>query len=515
MSSSFSSVENVARRYAHRPGCRFLGAEEVGITVYLMDLRIIVIDARELPPIDEFLLRAVGLSIASPDSLSNFLGLDHRTIHNRLVELRRTELIDLDPAPTNSSEGVKCRLTARGLDAVDSLERAELREVTLPSVVFHGFMRRPLLMDEQQLLRPRDAQDRGILKIPSIPARRPNPDEIKLNDLVDVVRRHWLKKRKGRPPELVNVRSIVGSVRTRYQLAVLLQYELLGGKRQRQFAFAVDGVLDEGYEKAFVESKGPDRLPELINLEYKTTAELAADLMRPDLIKTLGPLRDIDDLHDQLDAADKRLEAKEIVLQAEARPDTRQILREELERERSEKQSLEEKLRERRIFRLNTSECRNLLVDSLTTAKERLVIVSAFLSSDVIDQEFLGLLEAALNRGVKVWIAYGIGDKAGRDQQVRQQSPNWPRAADDLNDVRKRHKKSFKLRDLKNTHEKILIRDSDFVVSGSYNWLSFRGGEGQRYRREDALRVIDPVIVREYFDEITKRFDIPDKLSKG
>ena len=63
MSNPYTSVDSVAKRYAHRPGCRFVGAEEVGIAVFLMDLRIIVVKSREIPAIDEFLLRSLALSV--------------------------------------------------------------------------------------------------------------------------------------------------------------------------------------------------------------------------------------------------------------------------------------------------------------------------------------------------------------------------------------------------------------------------------------------------------------------
>ena len=57
------------------------------------------------------------------------------------------------------------------------------------------------------------------------------------------------------------------------------------------------------------------------------------------------------------------------------------------------------------------------------------------------------------------------------------------------------------------THEKILIRDGDFVVSGSFNWLSYGGERGRGFRREDALRLTDPATVEEYFRDITARFE--------
>jgi phosphatidylserine/phosphatidylglycerophosphate/cardiolipin synthase-like enzyme len=133
--------------------------------------------------------------------------------------------------------------------------------------------------------------------------------------------------------------------------------------------------------------------------------------------------------------------------------------------------------------------------------------VSAFLSAGVVDAAFLGNLEAALKRGVKVWIAFGMGGEEGRDAP----KPSWQRAESALRELRKRYKKTFFLMDCgktrHKTHEKILIRDGDFVVSGSFNWLSYSGERGRGYRMEDALRVTEPTLVEDYFRDITARFE--------
>ena len=191
-------------------------------------------------------------------------------------------------------------------------------------------------------------------------------------------------------------------------------------------------------------------------------------------------------------------------LEESNRPDTRKVLREELENERKEKKLLEERLSQVKVYRLNTFHCRDLLRDTLRDVKARLVIVSAFLSADVVNQAFLGNLEAAIKRGVKVWIAFGMGSREEHNK------PSWDRAEAALWEIRKRHKGSFKLMDCgktrHKTHEKILICD-EFVVSGSFNWLSYSGERGKGFRREDALRVTDPALVEGYFRDITAIFD--------
>lgn len=501
--TEFASVEAVARRYAHRAGCRFVGAQEVGVAVYVMDLRVILIEPREIPPVDEFLLRAMGLSVGLPSELSRFLGLDLRTVENRLVELRRAELIELEPVGTDGA--ARCRLTIKGKAATDTLQQAELSEVTLPRVAYHGFLRRPLVIEEDHLLRPQDLRKFDLQSVPAIPGRPPRPEEIRLAELSEVIRRYWTRRKKGKTPELVSVRSVLKNVRTMYQRAVLLQYELIGRKKQQQLAFAIDGVVQDEYEKAFAACKGPERVPQLLEADYKSTPALAAEFVMPHLVKALGPIADVDELQEKIDVLDGAVAEKEATVEAEDRPDTKQVLRAELEREKAEKAELERKLAQRSVRRLKTYDCGLLLRSSVRVVKTRLVIVSAFLSTEVVDAEFLKHLEEALARGVKVWIAYGMGNRRGHDND-RESSPGWKRAEEDLQSLQQKYPGTFQLKDRGNTHEKILLRDTDFVVSGSFNWLSFRGERGRRFRYEDAIQMSESTTIEEYFADLTGRF---------
>jgi phosphatidylserine/phosphatidylglycerophosphate/cardiolipin synthase-like enzyme len=293
-----------------------------------------------------------------------------------------------------------------------------------------------------------------------------------------------------------------------YLPAVMLQYELLGGlrKQRQQIAFAVDGVLDEEYERAFAACDGAEKLPELVLPSFKSTAQLVSEFVPPHIAKDLGDLKDVDDLVEKLEVVSEKVESRTDRLALADRPDTRQVLREELERERAEKSRLEKEIAQRSARRLRTFDCARLLSETLDKVQSRLVILSAFLSTDAVDSSFLRQLEGALKRGVKVWIGYGMG-KHGNRQQERENSANWTVAEAELANLRKRYKSLFELRDFGDTHEKILICDSEFVVSGSYNWLSFKANPRSKKRRqEDALMVTIPDVIEKYFSEITARF---------
>lgn len=498
------SPENVARRYSHRPGCRFVGFQEVAIAVFLMDVRVVLLKPRPIPPIDEFLLRGLSLRIDRPETMAELLGLDPRTVQNRLVELRRAEFIDVHGQPTG--ENVQCTLTTKGEEVTKTLVQADYVEETI-KVAFHGFLRRPILVTPDSLMRPQDIRDTPMQPIRAIPSRYPRPDEIGLDELSDVIRRSWKRRGKGKAPELISVRSVLKGVKTMYLPAVMLQYELMGGlRKQQQLAFAVDGVVDEEYERAFAACSGADKLPELVLPSFKSTPQLVAEYVPPHIAKDLGDLDDVDEIVEQLEVASEKIESRTDRLQSADRPDTRQVLREELERERAERARLEQELSQRRVRRLRAFDCARLLPDTLDKVQERLVILSAFLSTDAVDRTFLQRLEDALRRGVKVWVGYGMG-KHGDRQQQRESSANWTIAEKDLQDLRKRYKSLFELRDFGDTHEKILLCDKEYVVSGSYNWLSYKANPRSKKRRqEDALMVTVPEVIEKYFEELTARF---------
>jgi DNA-binding MarR family transcriptional regulator len=495
--------DDIAKRYASRPGCRFIGHEPVGIAFFAMNVRAVVTESRPLSPIDEFLLRSLNHGIDNPQALEGFLGLDRRTVDGRLIELRREELIEVGGHEDDS--GLRCVLTTKGLKAAEIVERSEIAETTIP-VMFHGFLRRPMMQREAELLRPFEIRNRGWREISAIPTRNPRPEEIELDALDRVLGRQWKQRRNSPPPKLLAVRSVMKGVKTLYLPAVMLVYEVLGNPEQRQVAFAIDGVLNEEYEREFAARGGIKRLADLKTEAFKTTAQLAAEYLAPTRLQEMGSLEGVDELKEKVDVVESVVFETESRLDAEDRTDTRQTLRNELAEKREELSALQQELKKHKAVRLATYDCAACFQAALSDANERLVIVSAFLSSYVVDRDFIGKLDDALARGVTVWIAYGLRDRGGPEGD-RSKRRDWEEAEKSLAQLRKKHRSTLKIAFLGDTHEKILLCDTTYVITGSFNWLSFRGDKGRKRRREDALLVTYPPIIEEYFAEITSRFE--------
>ena len=97
--------------------------------------------------------------------------------------------------------------------------------------------------------------------------------------------------------------------------------------------------------------------------------------------------------------------------------------------------------------------------------------------------------------------------KHGERQQQRENSRDWEKAEQSLKSLQSKYKSQFMLRDFGDTHEKILVCDDKYVVTGSYNWLSFKANpKSKKRRQEDAVVIKDADVVEEYFAELTARF---------
>ena len=221
----FLDAEAVASRFAMRAGCRFIGCKPVGIAVFSMNLRVLVLEPRTVPPIEEFLLRFLVEGIDSLRVLSDLLGLSPDLVTNRLIDLRRNEFLDVEQS--NGSEGdTRFILTERGREVARSLRQNVMYEITVPNVVFHGLLRVPVQLGDysrRQYLKPKEANDAGLTLIRAIPNRYPHPEEINI-DMLDRVFKAG-RRRGGAERDIVAVKSVLKMVYTLYEPAVMLEYE--------------------------------------------------------------------------------------------------------------------------------------------------------------------------------------------------------------------------------------------------------------------------------------------------
>lgn len=127
----------------------------------------------------------------------------------------------------------------------------------------------------------------------------------------------------------------------------------------------------------------------------------------------------------------------------------------------------------------------DFLHSKIASAKKSIMILSGWLSSRVVDKQFLRALESQLAGGVVCHIGYGWQDSkgshsAGDDLRV---------ALSGLSELAKKYPNQLHVAEYA-THEKMLVVDSEVVVFGSANWLSNR----QYKNSERSIVVMDKAI---------------------
>ena len=124
---------------------------------------------------------------------------------------------------------------------------------------------------------------------------------------------------------------------------------------------------------------------------------------------------------------------------------------------------------------LSTYDHRPLLLDALDSAQNIVIIVSPWIKSGGMNNEILERIESALKRNTCVIIGYGISEKEDSDKKILQKLTNMQN---------KKYGNKLLLIKLNNTHEKVLIKDNEYMVITSFNWLSFKGDPNKGFRQE-------------------------------
>ena len=131
------------------------------------------------------------------------------------------------------------------------------------------------------------------------------------------------------------------------------------------------------------------------------------------------------------------------------------------------------------VRHLEVHEHRPLFMRSLDTAKNRLLIISPWISDRVLNNLRLQKIRALVDLGVEVFIGYGIGD----DNNQRPGKDKGQQAIRFLSDLAYR-KPNLHFKEFGDTHAKILLVDDKYAVIGSFNWLSLEGDPRKVFERK-------------------------------
>jgi phosphatidylserine/phosphatidylglycerophosphate/cardiolipin synthase-like enzyme len=183
----------------------------------------------------------------------------------------------------------------------------------------------------------------------------------------------------------------------------------------------------------------------------------------------------------------------------------RRILQERLKEAEKKLREIEGEKKKRRVRQVYVYEHPRLLEKALTKSQKRVLIISPWIRAQVVDSSFMDKLKAALRRGVAVYIGYGYPEDRKEKDEPR---PSDKIAEENLHRLAKQFKNLTVCR-LGDTHAKVLISDSNFIVTGSFNWLSFCGDPGRGFRDEQGTLVEIPEHIDDVFREQMKRFGIP------
>ncbi len=486
-----SSADATAQKFAHdRPGFRLVDYAGVGLPIYRIRIQAVLLNHKKIPPIEEFILKALNSGLTSAEEISEFLGLELIIINAGLAELLRTDNISL-LAPPGSRRQVLA-LTKKGKSTLHEAELVMPEERTL-EIEFDGLLRKPFFSSPVYPLQPRELRDAGLKEIPPFPAKRPEVENLDLQEVGNVIRQQG----DAADHNLLAIKAI--DYRQRFFMpAVALVYKAISGT-EIQVAFTLDGRITEDHERAFAQAGGPKKIG--IEQSVNSVAQNQTDdIVEPEITSEIPPDKEVEKINKSVLDAQSELEDLKADLGGADNEEDKISVQEKIEEVSERLNQSKSELQAFPVRQLEVYDHPPLLHKAITDSQERLMIISPWIRSGVVDRKFVQEFEKMLKRGVQAYIGYGIAKEEDHnryhsDIQAEQHLKYLSEKYDNFSFVR-----------FGDTHAKIIIMDSKFAVQSSFNWLSFRGDPNKTFRDEAGVCITIPEYIEELFNRYAPRF---------
>lgn len=137
---------------------------------------------------------------------------------------------------------------------------------------------------------------------------------------------------------------------------------------------------------------------------------------------------------------------------------------------------------------------------AFSVAEKEIDIISPWISENVVNEEFLEIMERTLARGVHIYIRYGI--QGGNTKFNTNREEKSKKIAKLMKERFLSYGTAFRIVE-DNIHYKLVLCDDKFMLEGSYNYLSFKGDYKNGDRKEGSPFITDKAEInkqrRRYF----------------
>lgn len=458
------TIEELARRKEKSiPNSKLVKYYEAAIPQYHMEVVFTMLKEKSLSVLQEFILKFIDSGIKDIQEIKRFLGINETVINSAIAFLQREEMVVVDIF--NS----KLRMTDKGENILKVASMIVPEEIEYP-MYMDGLLGN-VYFDTKKLFTKNEVKRFDLTAI--VPDKDvPTISDLNYEDVksaMNAFKRNYVNEKNklnGNLQEITKIEKIY----IEYKKVFVLIFK--NDKTEEiELQVYVDTIRNDDYstilQKMFNEGVKVfkfDRKSEVDgSKELPLMSSLPAEVInnaKKNLATASSYARNLDSLKTQL------MEMKENS-QIENSVQEQYLLEKKIQQMENEREGSD------RV--LSTYDHRPLLIDALTNAKKSVIIISPWIKKSGLDNEILRLIENAIRRKTQVIIGYGISEKEDSDKRIIKK----------LNDIcKEKNGKYLKLVRLSNTHEKILIKDNEFLVITSFNWLSFRGNPEWGFRQE-------------------------------
>lgn len=149
---------------------------------------------------------------------------------------------------------------------------------------------------------------------------------------------------------------------------------------------------------------------------------------------------------------------------------------------------------------LRGSDIRKTFLGSFKETKEKMLMISPWISEQVIDRDMFNVLQTFAASGKTLYIAWGIAKRPELEDRAPAEN-----LLDRLRSIRHDDgTPAVFVRWFGNQHNKEIVMDRSKLLLGSFNWLSYRGD--YNLRNESVIMTPDKQVISETIEHIESKF---------